>query len=54
MFLVARGFLDLYREGTVSFPVPADPLLVGQTLHWQAILGSPLRLTNREQTTFTP
>ena len=33
--------------------VPADPALVGTTTHWQALVGWPLRFTNREVTTLS-
>lgn len=34
----------------LTFPVPADPVLLGQALFWQAAVGSPLRLTNLDVT----
>lgn len=33
-------------------PIPS-PALLGRSLHWQALVGAPLRLTNLETTTFS-
>ncbi|MEM7308025.1 MAG: VCBS repeat-containing protein [Planctomycetota bacterium] len=46
------GTLGADGRATVGFAVPSNPALVGFTLHWQALLGDPLLLSNRERTTF--
>ena len=53
--LTPAGAGLLNRKGKDAFRilVPADASLVGTTLHWQALVGSPPRFTNRETTTFT-
>jgi len=38
---------------TITIPVPNHPSLAGVSVHWQALTGSPLTLTNRESTTVT-
>ncbi len=53
LFFVAGGVLDLQGRASVTFPVPANPALVGQSLFWQAVVGPPLRFTNLEVTTVT-
>ncbi len=37
----------------LTVPVPNDPSLTGRTLYWQALLGTSLRLSNLELTTFS-
>ena len=53
--LVVYGFgaLDDTGRDTVSAPIPDDPGLIGTTIYWQAIIGSPMRLSNAEVTTLT-
>jgi hypothetical protein len=51
--VAGSGTLDPGGRATLGFAVPADPTLVGAALHWQALVGWPLRLTNREVTTFS-
>ncbi|HKB15501.1 MAG TPA: hypothetical protein VKF62_05515, partial [Planctomycetota bacterium] len=53
MFLVAGGPLDPQGRATLTFPVPANPTLVGLSLYWQAVVGPPFRFTNLEITTVT-
>ncbi len=36
-----------------TFQAPSDPFWVGVTVYWQALIGTPLRFTNLEATTFT-
>ncbi|MCI0588292.1 MAG: VCBS repeat-containing protein [Planctomycetes bacterium] len=52
-FVVAGGLLDPQGRASVTFPVPANPALVGASLYWQAIVGPPFRFTNLEITTVT-
>ena len=40
------------RHLSKTFPGPSDPAWVGASLYWQALLGSPLKFTNLEDTTF--
>jgi hypothetical protein len=51
--LFAAGSLDPQGRGSIGSLVPADPNLIGRSLHWQALVASPLALTNLETTTFT-
>ncbi|MCI0587422.1 MAG: VCBS repeat-containing protein [Planctomycetes bacterium] len=53
LFIVAGGTLDPQGRADVSFPVPANPALVGLSLYWQALVGPPLRFTNLEIATVT-
>ena len=52
-FVVAGGVLDAQGRASLTFPVPANPLLVGGSLYWQAIVGPPFRFTSLEITTVT-
>ncbi|MCI0588293.1 MAG: VCBS repeat-containing protein [Planctomycetes bacterium] len=52
-FIVAGGVLDAQGRASLTFPVPANPLLVGGSLYWQAIVGPPFRFTSLEITTVT-
>jgi hypothetical protein len=48
----ASGVLGADGRGTVTFPVPQDPGLVGVDVLWQAAVGDAfVRLTNLERTT---
>jgi hypothetical protein len=47
------GVLDASGQMVRSFPVPNDASLVGLTLHWQALIQSPLRWSNRASATIT-
>ncbi len=51
--VVGSGQLDGAGKGTMPVPVPNDPALVGTSVYWQAAIGSPMRLTNLETSTFT-
>jgi hypothetical protein len=53
--LVVAGFGQLDHAGAASITFGVAPLAdwVGITLHWQALLGLPLALTNLESTTLT-
>lgn len=53
--LTRAGVGTLNRRGKASFrmQIPADPALIGTTLHWQALVGAQPRFTNRETTPFT-
>ncbi len=53
LFIVAGGTLDAQGLATLTFPVPANPILIGASLYWQALVGPPLRFTNLEVTTVT-
>ncbi len=53
LFVVGGGFLDSQGRSSVSFVVPPNPVLLGGSLYWQAVVGAPLRLTNLEITTLT-
>ncbi len=53
LILPTSSFFDAQGRAAVTFPVPADPALVGQSLYWQAMVVGPARLTNLETTTFT-
>ena len=50
--LAAWGQLDAYGRSSHVFLVPANPCLIGQSLHWQGLFASPLVLSNLETTTF--
>jgi hypothetical protein len=52
LHVLAFGALDLSGESELIASVPSHPGLLGSTLHWQALVGIPLRLSNRERTTF--
>lgn len=45
--VLGSGLLDADRKAQPEAPIPNAPALVGSTLYLQAIVGSPLRLTNR-------
>ncbi len=51
-FVLAIGMLDSTGAAVFQQPVPPIPALVGVTLYWQALSGTPLRLGNLERTTF--
>ncbi len=51
LFIVAGGTLDPQGRANITFPVPANPAIVGLSLFWQAVVGPPLRFTNLEVTT---
>ncbi|MCI0586464.1 MAG: VCBS repeat-containing protein [Planctomycetes bacterium] len=53
LFIVAGGGLDPQGRVEVSLVVPANPVLVGASLYWQAVVGAPLRFTNLEVTAVT-
>lgn len=53
-FGLGSGVLDGSGSVALSFVVPADPSLVDDPLHWQALVGTPPRFTNRESTSFDP
>ena len=48
---VGAGTLDPRGKARVETLVPPDPLLVGTTRRWQAVIGTPLRLSSVEVTT---
>ncbi len=50
--LVASGTLDSLGRAAVTLGIPSDLALPGNTVYWQALVGSPPRLTNLEFTTF--
>jgi hypothetical protein len=50
---VDEGLLDASGRFALTFAVPADPLLVGVVLYWQAVVVSPARFTNLEATAFS-
>ncbi len=50
---IASGMLDASGQSTVTFAVPNDRALPGSTVYWQALVGSPPRLTNLEFTRFS-
>jgi hypothetical protein len=52
-YLLGSGALDADGRAAVMFPVPANPLLVGATVYWQALVAGPALLTNLETTTLT-
>ncbi|MCI0589954.1 MAG: VCBS repeat-containing protein [Planctomycetes bacterium] len=45
--------LDGQGRASVTYAVPALPALVGATVYWQALVGSPARFTNLEITTLS-
>ncbi len=53
LFIAAGGPLDPGGQADLTFPVPANPALVGASLYWQAVVGPPLRFTNLEITALT-
>ncbi len=50
--LVASGTLDSLGRAAVTLGIPSDLAIPGNTVYWQALVGSPPRLTNLEFTTF--
>jgi hypothetical protein len=48
----ATGELEDSGQTALPFEVPSTSELAGRTLYWQALVGSPPRLTNLEATTF--
>jgi hypothetical protein len=51
--LVFASLLDAAGRASITFPVPANPILLGVPVYWQAVVASPERLTNLEITTAT-
>jgi hypothetical protein len=51
-WLVATGTLDAEGRAAITLSVPSDIALPEHTVYWQALVGSPPRLTNLEFTTF--
>ncbi len=51
--LVATGTLEASGKTAVTLGVPADLAIPENTVYWQAIVGSPPRLTNLEFTRFS-
>ena len=51
--LVATGTLDAEGKAAFTLGVPSDLALPENTIYWQALVGSPPRLTNLELTTFS-
>ncbi len=51
--VVGLGVLAADGQASPTYPAPSTSSLVGVTLHWQALVGSPLLFTNREETTLT-
>jgi hypothetical protein len=51
--IAGTGALDEAGEGVLPVDVPNDLALVGKTVYWQALIGSPGRLSNLELTTIT-
>jgi hypothetical protein len=49
----AEGTLDSDGHALLTYDLPDDPSLVGKSFYWQALVGSPGRLTNLEVTTLT-
>ncbi len=47
---VAVGLLDSSGRGGVTLVVPLDPALLGTSVHWQALIGTPLEFGNVEST----
>jgi hypothetical protein len=47
---MARGRTCASGSATIAFAVPADPALLGQSVYWQAAVGSPPHLTNLDTT----
>ncbi|MEM7306127.1 MAG: VCBS repeat-containing protein [Planctomycetota bacterium] len=53
LLVVTGGTLGADGVETVPAPVPAQPALVGNTVYFQALVGTPLRFTNAERVTIT-
>ena len=53
LFWTAAGPLDGEGRAEHSLQVPADPVLVGAALYWQALMDVPPRLSNAERTILT-
>ena len=51
--VVGRGLVPTSGVAAVDVDIPDLASLVGQTVHWQAAVGAPIRLVNREPTTLT-
>ena len=49
---LGSGLLDARGKAAVTFAVPAEVSLVSPVLYWQGLVGTPLRFTNLETTTF--
>ena len=53
LVLDSSGLLPSGGTSSKTFPGPTDPVWVGLSLYWQALLGTPLKLGNPERMTFT-
>jgi len=53
LLLLASGIVPVSGFAAFSPPLGSDATLVGVTLHLQAIVGAPLKLTPREAATVT-
>jgi hypothetical protein len=51
LFLIGSGTLNVQGRSSLPLLLPGAPALVGQTVYWQAALGTPLGLSNLERTT---
>jgi hypothetical protein len=50
---VFASLLDAAGRASITFSVPANPILIGVPVYWQAVVASPARFTNLEVTTPT-
>ena len=50
LWLLGSGAIGPDGVKSVGVPVGPDPMLVGKTVWWQALVGAPLAFTNREPT----
>jgi hypothetical protein len=48
-----HGTLVEHGHASIRVHVPSDPALVGEDFYWQAVVGSPARLTNVETALIT-
>ncbi len=53
MIFLIGGLLDADGRASLTYPVPANPAVVGASLYWQALVVGPARFTNLEITTLT-
>ena len=53
LVIAASGSIPSAGVVALHPSVPDDPTLIGATIFWQAIVGSPLRLTNSDRTTLS-
>ncbi|MEM7205357.1 MAG: hypothetical protein AAF628_34190 [Planctomycetota bacterium] len=51
MIAVGGGSFDAAGRATVSYPAPSNPVSLGQSVDWQALVTPPLAFTNLEITT---